>query len=52
MALHARRIACEAGAKGVLIDLVASQLAAEQAYRPERAGEILGRLRRADGEHL
>ena len=50
MALHARRIACEAGAEAELIDLVAAQLAAEQAYRPERAGEILGQLRRAAGE--
>lgn len=46
MALHARRIACEAGAEGELIELVAAQLSAEQAFRPERAGELLQELRR------
>jgi hydroxymethylglutaryl-CoA reductase len=47
MALHARRVAAEAGAEGALIELVAAQLSAEKSYRPERASELLGQLRKA-----
>ena len=41
MALHARRVAAEAGARGELVDVVADRLALERVYRPERAREIL-----------
>jgi hydroxymethylglutaryl-CoA reductase len=41
MALHARRIAAEAGAQGELVAIVAERLARERVYRPERAREIL-----------
>lgn len=41
MALHARRVAAEAGAQGELVEIVAEQLARERVYRPERAREIL-----------
>jgi hydroxymethylglutaryl-CoA reductase len=41
MALHARRVAAEAGAKGELVEIVAQRLARERVYRPERAREIL-----------
>jgi hydroxymethylglutaryl-CoA reductase len=46
MALHARRVAAEAGAEGELIDLVAAQLSREKAYRPERAAQILVEFQR------
>ena len=45
LALHARQVAAEAGAVAAEIELVAAQLSQEQVYRPERAVEILGRLR-------
>jgi hydroxymethylglutaryl-CoA reductase len=41
MALHARRVAAEAGAQGALVGIVAERLARERVYRPERAREIL-----------
>ncbi|MBZ4415462.1 hydroxymethylglutaryl-CoA reductase, degradative [Myxococcus sp. RHSTA-1-4] len=41
MALHARRVAAEAGAYGELIEIVAERLSRERVYRPERAREIL-----------
>ncbi|HZI11530.1 MAG TPA: hydroxymethylglutaryl-CoA reductase, degradative [Myxococcus sp.] len=41
MALHARRVAAEAGAQGELIEIVAQRLSREKVYRPERAREIL-----------
>ncbi|MCE9672189.1 hydroxymethylglutaryl-CoA reductase, degradative [Myxococcus stipitatus] len=41
MALHARRVAAEAGAQGALIEIVAERLSRERVYRPERAREIL-----------
>jgi hydroxymethylglutaryl-CoA reductase len=41
MALHARRVAAEAGARGELVGIVAERLARERVYRPERAREIL-----------
>ncbi|MCP3103710.1 hydroxymethylglutaryl-CoA reductase, degradative [Myxococcus sp. K15C18031901] len=41
MALHARRVAAEAGASGDLIEIVAERLSRERVYRPERAREIL-----------
>ena len=41
MALHARRVAAEAGAEGELVEIVAERLARERVYRPERAREIL-----------
>ena len=41
MALHARRVAAEAGAQGELIEIVAERLSHERVYRPERAREIL-----------
>jgi hydroxymethylglutaryl-CoA reductase len=41
MALHARRVAAEAGARGELIEIVAERLSRERVYRPERAREIL-----------
>jgi hydroxymethylglutaryl-CoA reductase len=44
MALHARRIAAEAGAAGALVDAVARRLSAERIFRPERAREILAEL--------
>ena len=44
MALHARRIAAEAGAEGALVDAVAERLSAERTYRPERARAILADL--------
>jgi hydroxymethylglutaryl-CoA reductase len=46
MALHARRIAAEAGARGELVELVARRLTAEKSYRPERARAILDGLTR------
>jgi hydroxymethylglutaryl-CoA reductase len=45
MALHARRIAAEAGARGELVEAVARRLTAERTYRPERARAILDDLR-------
>ena len=47
MALHARRVAAEAGAEGELVELVAHRLSSEQTYRPERAREILAEERAA-----
>lgn len=41
MALHARRVAAEAGAQGELVERVAAQLASERVYRPERARELM-----------
>ncbi|MFP2932543.1 hydroxymethylglutaryl-CoA reductase, degradative [Pyxidicoccus sp. 3LG] len=41
MALHARRVAAEAGAQGELIEIVAERLSRERVYRPERARELL-----------
>ena len=41
MALHARRVAAEAGAQGEWVTVVAERLALERIYRPERAREIL-----------
>ena len=41
MALHARRVAAEVGARGELVGIVAERLARERVYRPERAREIL-----------
>ncbi|HEX8698771.1 MAG TPA: hydroxymethylglutaryl-CoA reductase, degradative [Myxococcaceae bacterium] len=41
MSLHARRVAAEAGATGELVETVASMLASERVYRPERARELL-----------
>ena len=44
MALHARRIAAEAGAEGELVHRVAELLAKEKVFRPERARELLAHL--------
>jgi len=41
MALHARRIAAEAGAVNEQIEAVAAQLSKEKVYRPERARELI-----------
>jgi hydroxymethylglutaryl-CoA reductase len=41
MALHARRVAAEAGAQGELVGIIADRLSRERVYRPERAREIL-----------
>jgi hydroxymethylglutaryl-CoA reductase len=41
MALHARRVAAEAGASGELVGIIAERLSSEQVYRPERARELL-----------
>jgi hydroxymethylglutaryl-CoA reductase len=41
MALHARRVAAEAGASGELVDIIADRLSSERVYRPERARELL-----------
>jgi hydroxymethylglutaryl-CoA reductase len=41
MALHARRVAAEAGASGELVEAVADLLSRERVYRPERARELL-----------
>jgi hydroxymethylglutaryl-CoA reductase len=45
MALHARRLAAEAGASGEWVDLVAAQLAHEKVFRAERATQVLNELR-------
>jgi hydroxymethylglutaryl-CoA reductase len=45
MALHARLVARAAGATGELVDRVASEIAALGDVKPERAREILTRLR-------
>jgi hydroxymethylglutaryl-CoA reductase len=45
MALHARLVARAAGATGDLVDRVASEIAALGDVKPERAREILSRLR-------
>jgi hydroxymethylglutaryl-CoA reductase len=44
MALHARRVAAEAGAQGEQIEAVARHLSRESVYRPERAREILAEV--------
>ncbi|MDY7232802.1 hydroxymethylglutaryl-CoA reductase, degradative [Hyalangium rubrum] len=44
MALHARRIAAEAGASGEWVEVVAERLSLERVYRPERAREILAEV--------
>jgi hydroxymethylglutaryl-CoA reductase len=49
MALHARRVAAEAGAEGELVEIVAERLARERVYRPERAREILAEEVRRKG---
>jgi hydroxymethylglutaryl-CoA reductase len=49
MALHARRVAAEAGAQGELVEIVAERLARECVYRPERAREILAEEARRKG---
>ncbi|OJT24926.1 hydroxymethylglutaryl-CoA reductase, degradative [Archangium sp. Cb G35] len=49
MALHARRVAAEAGAQGELVEIVAERLARERVYRPERAREILAEEVRRKG---
>jgi hydroxymethylglutaryl-CoA reductase len=49
MALHARRVAAEAGAEGELVESVAERLARERVYRPERAREILAEEVRRKG---
>ncbi|MBM7119179.1 hydroxymethylglutaryl-CoA reductase, degradative [Archangium primigenium] len=49
MALHARRVAAEAGAEGEWVAVVAEQLARERVYRPERAREILDEVRQQQG---
>ena len=41
MALHARRVAVEAGASGELVGIIAERLSSERVYRPERARELL-----------
>jgi hydroxymethylglutaryl-CoA reductase len=46
MSLHARRIAAEAGAEGLLLDEVATRLTVEKVFRLERAREVLEELRR------
>jgi hydroxymethylglutaryl-CoA reductase len=51
MALHARRVAAEAGAQGELIAIVAERLAHERVYRPERAREILAEVAPRKGGH-
>jgi hydroxymethylglutaryl-CoA reductase len=48
MALHARRVAAEAGAAGPDVVTVAARLSEERCYRPERAREILGELQGAE----
>ncbi len=45
MSLHARVVASAAGASGDLLDRVAAELAAAGDVKPERASEILARLR-------
>jgi len=45
MSLHARIVARNAGAEGALVDRVAAEIAALGDVRPERAREILRRLR-------
>jgi len=49
MALHARLVARAAGATGDLVDRVASEIAALGDVKPERAREILTRLRAEQG---
>lgn len=46
MALHARRVAVEAGATGAQVEAVAARLSAERSYRPERARELVRELAR------
>jgi hydroxymethylglutaryl-CoA reductase len=47
MALHARGLARAAGATGDLVDRVAAELAATGDVKPDRAREVLARLRGA-----
>ncbi len=49
MALHARRVAAEAGAEGELVVIVAERRARDRVYRPERAREILAEEVRRKG---
>ncbi|HEU5056222.1 MAG TPA: hypothetical protein VFU21_06845, partial [Kofleriaceae bacterium] len=49
MALHARVVARAAGATGDLVDRVAREIAQLGDVRPERARDILTRLRRESG---
>jgi hydroxymethylglutaryl-CoA reductase len=49
MALHARRVAAEAGASGELVQRVADRLSSERVYRPERAREILAEVAQRQG---
>jgi hydroxymethylglutaryl-CoA reductase len=45
MALHARGLARAAGATGELVDRVAAELAACGDIKPDRAREVLARLK-------
>jgi hydroxymethylglutaryl-CoA reductase len=45
MELHARQVAIAAGAEGELVERVAQQMVQERVIRPDRAEEILARLR-------
>jgi hydroxymethylglutaryl-CoA reductase len=49
MALHARRVALEAGAKGELVEVVAEALAQEGNIRLERARELVRELGQKEG---
>jgi hydroxymethylglutaryl-CoA reductase len=49
MSLHARSVALGAGATGEQVELIAAELAESGDVRPERATEILARLRRNGG---
>jgi hydroxymethylglutaryl-CoA reductase len=49
MALHARRVAAEAGASGELVEIIAERLSTERVYRPERARELLAEVMRRKG---
>ncbi len=49
MSLHARTVALGVGATGELVDLIAAELAECRDVRPERAQEILERLRKNGG---
>jgi hydroxymethylglutaryl-CoA reductase len=44
MSLHARNIAVQAGAAGILVDQVAEQMVKERKVRVDRAKEILCEL--------
>jgi hydroxymethylglutaryl-CoA reductase len=47
MALHARGLACAAGATGELVDRVAAELSASGDLKPDRAREALARLKKS-----